>query len=67
MTRLRRRIIHRMERPSRAEHAVLTGGFVAGALLLVGVLRRDSLLVEALTMGASMAVFLYWFGVGDEQ
>jgi hypothetical protein len=55
-----------MEGLSRAEYAVLTGGFVAGFLLLVGVLRRDSLIVEALAMGASMTVFFYWFGLGDE-
>jgi hypothetical protein len=34
--------------------------------LLVGVLRRDSLIAEAVTMGASMTVFFYWFGLGDE-
>jgi hypothetical protein len=56
-----------MEGLSRLEYAVLTGGFVAGFLLLVGVLRRDSLIVEALAMGASMTVFFYWFGLGDES
>jgi hypothetical protein len=55
-----------MEGLSRAEYAVLTGGFVAGLLLLVGVLRRDSFIVEALAMGASMTVFFYWFGLSDE-
>ena len=56
-----------MEDLSRLEHAVLTGGFVAGFLLLVGVLRRDSLIVEALAVGVSMTVFFYWFGLGDES
>jgi len=67
MTRLRQQIIYWMEGLSRLEYAVLTGGFVAGFLLLVGVLRRDSLIVEALAMGASMTVFFYWFGLGDES
>lgn len=66
MTRLRRLITQWMEGLSRAEYAVLTGGFVAGLLLLVGVLRRDSFIVEALAMGASMTVFFYWFGLSDE-
>ena len=67
MTRLRQRIIYWMEDLSRLEYAVLTGGFVAGFLLLVGVLRRDSLIVEALAMGASMTVFFYWFGLDGER
>jgi hypothetical protein len=67
MTRLQRLITHWMDGLSQAEYAVLTGGFVAGFLLLVGVLRRDSLIVEALAMGASMTVFFYWFGLGDES
>ena len=66
MTRLRQRIIYWMEGLSRLEYAVLTGGFAAGFLLLVGVLRRDSLFVEALAMGASMTIFFYWFGLDDE-
>ena len=66
MARLRRLITHWMEGLSRAEYAVLTGGFAAGFSLLVGVLRRDSLVVEALAMGTSMTVCFYWFGLGDE-
>ena len=67
MTRLRRLITHWMEDLSRLEYVILTGGFAAGFLLLVGVLRLDSLFVEALAMGASMTVFFYWFGLGDES
>jgi hypothetical protein len=58
---------HGIEGLSRAEYAVLTGGFVAGLLLIVGVLRRDSLLVEAVAMGVSVAVFLYWFDFAGKQ
>ena len=53
-----------MDGLSRAEYAVRTGGPVAGFLLLVGVLRRDSLVVEA--SRESMTVFFYWFGLSDE-
>ena len=67
MPRVSRRVTDWVAELSGAEYAVLTGGFAAGVLLLVGVLRHDSLLVEALTMGVSVAAFFYWFGLDGER
>jgi hypothetical protein len=36
-------------------------------MLIVGMLLRESLLVEAIAMGVSMAGFYYWFNPDDKK
>ena len=52
---------------SRVGYAALAGVLSAVVMLLLGVLLRESLIVEAVTMGLSMAAFYYWFDPNDER
>jgi hypothetical protein len=52
---------------SRARYAGLQGILSAVIMFTVGMLLSESLLVEAVAMGISVAVFYYWFNPDDKD
>ncbi len=52
---------------SRARYAGIAGVLSAVTMLLVGMILRESLLVETIAMGVSMAVFYYWFNPDNKN
>ncbi|MEZ3165434.1 hypothetical protein ABNG03_16070 [Halorubrum sp. RMP-47] len=52
---------------SRVRYALLTGAVVTASVLAVGVLLDTSTMVQAVTMGITMAVLYYAFDVNAED
>ncbi|MFC6824852.1 hypothetical protein [Halopelagius fulvigenes] len=67
MSRPYRRLDEWVRSLSRPRYGVLAGTLSAVTMLLVGALLRESMVVEAVALGVSTAVFYVWVAPDDES
>ena len=67
MSQLYHRLDEWVRSLSRTRYAGLAGVLSAVVMVTVGMLLRESLIVETIAMGVSMAAFYYWFNPDNKN